>query len=216
MNQKIFDFDIFEKNNSRTLFNSGYDFIIGCDEAGRGPGAGPLYVAGACFKNYENIPEILYKLNDSKQLTENVREELYPYIKKYCHYSIQKIEIATIEKINILNGSLYGMKLASEDIISKLKNENVLVLVDGNKKIKNFEYSQKTIVKGDSTSACIAAASILAKVERDNFMKEIDKKYPEYDFKNNKGYLTRKHIEAIKKYGICDIHRKSFLKNFLT
>lgn len=215
MNRKIFDFDIFEKNNSRTLFNAGYECIIGCDEAGRGPGAGPLFVAGACFKSYENLPEVLYKLNDSKQLKEKTREELYPYIKEYCYYSIQKIEIETIEKMNILNASLYGMKLAAEEIIGALKEKNVLVLADGNKKIKNFNFPQKTIVKGDATSASIAAASVLAKVERDNFMKEIDKKYPQYNFKKNKGYLTSEHIEAIKKYGITDIHRKSFLTNIL-
>lgn len=210
MNQVIFEFDILKKN-TKTLFNSGFKYIIGCDEAGRGPAAGPLYVAGACFKDYNNIPEILYELNDSKKLSEKTREKLYPVIKECCYFSIQKIEIETIEKINILNASLYGMKLASEEIISKLKDKNILVLVDGNKQIKNFNYPQEAIIKGDSTSASIAAASVLAKVERDNFMIELDKKYPNYNFKKNKGYLTKEHIEAIKKYGITDIHRRSYL-----
>lgn len=210
----IFDFDIFKKN-TKTLFNSGYEYIIGCDEAGRGPAAGPLFVAGACFKDYNNIPEFLYNLNDSKKLSEKMREKLYPVIKECCYFSIQKIEIETIEKINILNASLYGMKLASEEILFELKNKNALILVDGNKQIKNFNYPQEAIIKGDSTSASIAAASILAKVERDNFMVELDKKYPNYNFKKNKGYLTKEHIEAIKKYGITEVHRKSYLTKIL-
>ena len=115
------------------------------------------------------------------------------------------------EKINILNASLFAMKEAVYEVIQQLKDENVLVLIDGNRKIKDFKYSQKTIIKGDSTSASIAAASILAKVSRDNYMLELDKKYPEYDFKKNKGYLTKNHIEAIKKFGITPVHRKSFL-----
>ena len=107
------------------------------------------------------------------------------------------------------------MAYAATEVIKKLQSENVLVLVDGNKNLKNFKYDQKAIIKGDSTSASIAAASILAKVERDRFMNELDKKYPNYNFKKNKGYLTKEHIESIKKYGICKEHRKSFLKNII-
>ena len=214
MNPKIFDFDLFLKEE-KNLFHNGYDFILGCDEAGRGPGAGPLYTACVCFKNYENLADIMPKLNDSKQLTEKTREELYPVIKENSIFSIQKIEIDIIEDINILNASLYGMAYAATEVIKKLQSENVLVLVDGNKNLKNFKYDQKAIIKGDSTSASIAAASILAKVERDRFMNELDKKYPNYNFKKNKGYLTKEHIESIKKYGICKEHRKSFLKNII-
>lgn len=211
----IFDFDLFEKNNSRTLFNDGYEYILGCDEAGRGPAAGPLFVSCVCFKSYNNLYETMKELNDSKKLSEKTREKLFPVIKENSIYSIKKIEIETIEKMNILNASLYGMKLASIEVIKKLKTENVLVLADGNKQIKDFQFPQKAIIKGDSTSAAIAAASILSKVSRDNFMIELDKKYPKYNFKKNKGYLTKEHIEAIKKFGISDIHRKSFLKNIL-
>ena len=210
----IFDFDTKEKE-TRTLFHNGYDYILGCDEAGRGPGAGPLYTACVCFKNNEKLSEILNGLNDSKQLTKEKREKLYPLIKENSIYSIQKIEIETIEKINILNASLFGMAQAAKQVISQLNSKNILVLVDGNKPLKNFEFNQKAIIKGDSTSASIAAASILAKVERDRFMIELDKKYPNYNFKQNKGYLTKEHIDAIKKYGICKEHRKSFLTNII-
>ncbi len=125
------------------------------------------------------------------------------------------VDVDVIEKINILNASLFAMKMTVEDIIQQLKDDNVLILVDGNRKIKDFKFSQKTIIKGDSTSASIAAASVLAKVSRDNYMLELDKKFPEYDFKKNKGYLTKSHIEAIKKFGITEIHRKSFLTKII-
>lgn len=209
-NQQIFEFDDFEKNSNRNLFNNGYNFIIGTDEVGRGPGAGGVYAAAVCFLN-KDLSEILSELNDSKKLTEKKREELFPIIKENSIYSIKMVDVDVIEKINILNASLFAMKMAVYDVIEQLKDDNVLVLVDGNRKIKDFKYSQKTIIKGDSTSASIAAASILAKVSRDNYMLELDKKYPEYDFKKNKGYLTKNHIEAIKKFGITPVHRKSFL-----
>lgn len=215
MNQAIFDFDEFEKNSNRTLFNNGYDYIIGCDEAGRGPGAGSVFASAVCFKQNKNLPEILSKLNDSKKLSEKTREELFPLIQENSIHSTIEICIDKIEEINILNASLYGMELAVKNILSNLNSNNVLILVDGNKKIKNPEFNQKTIIKGDSTSASIAAASILAKVSRDRYMLELDKKFPNYNFKKNKGYLTKEHIEAIKKFGITEIHRKSFLKNIL-
>lgn len=215
MSQAIFDFDEFEKNSNRTLFNNGYDYIIGCDEAGRGPGAGGVFASAVCFKNNKNLPEILSKLNDSKKLSEKTREELFPLIQENSIYATVEISVEKIEEINILNASLYGMELATKEVLSKLNSNNVLILIDGNKKIKNPEFNQKTIVKGDSTSASIAAASILSKVSRDRYMCELDKKFPNYNFKKNKGYLTKEHIEAIKKYGITEFHRKSFLKNIL-
>lgn len=210
----IFDFDLFEKD-TKTLFHQGYDYIIGTDEAGRGPGAGSVYASAVCFKNYDNLENILSKLNDSKKLSEKTREELFPLIKENSIYSITPADVNKIEEMNILNASLYAMEQSVNEVVSKLGTDNVLVLVDGNKPIKNLKYDQKTIIKGDSTSASIAAASILAKVSRDRFMIEIDKKYPNYNFKKHKGYLTKEHIEAIKKYGITEIHRKSFLKKII-
>ena len=212
---ELFNFDIKEKKNSMPLFNSsGFDFIIGTDEAGRGPAAGGVWAAAVCFKN--DIDYSLFeKLNDSKKLSEKNRENLFDIIKNNSFYSIKSIDVEKIEEINILNSSLLAMKLAVEDVINQLNSTNTLTLVDGNKLIKNFNHQQKFIIKGDSKSASIAAASILAKVSRDNFMQEIDKIFPMYDWKSNKGYLTKKHIEAIKTFGACKYHRMSFLKNIL-
>lgn len=212
---ELFNFDIEEKKNSMPLFNSnGFDFIIGTDEAGRGPAAGGVWAAAVCFKNDINY-SLFEKLNDSKKLSEKNRENLFDIIKNNSFYSIKSINVEKIEEINILNSSLLAMKLAVEDVINQLDSTNTLTLVDGNKLIKNFNHQQKFIIKGDSKSASIAAASILAKVSRDNFMQEIDKLYPVYDWKSNKGYLTKKHIEAIKQHGACKYHRMSFLKNIL-
>ena len=120
-----------------------------------------------------------------------------------------------IEKINILNASLLAMKLSIEEVLSEINPHSPLVLVDGNRKVKDLKIPQKNVIKGDSKSASIAAASILAKVERDNFMKKISLEYPHYNWAKNKGYLTKEHIEAIKKFGITKYHRKSFLKNII-
>jgi len=213
---ELFEFDKKIKENKTGLLNlemSSYDTVIGTDEAGRGPVAGDVYTAAVCFK--DDVPiELFSKLNDSKKLKEETREELYDLIKKYSYWSINAITIKQIEEINILQASLLGMKISILDVIQKSNVKNPLCLVDGNKKIK-FDLPQKTIVKGDSKSASIAAASILAKVERDRYMKKLSLKYPEYNWNKNKGYLTKSHIEAIKKYGICKYHRKSFLKNHI-
>lgn len=203
MNQ-LFDFD--------KSFNK---IIIGTDEAGRGPAAGGVFAACVCFKN--TSPELikqLEKLNDSKKLSKSAREKLYDTIKLNTVNSVICIEVNEIEKINILNSSLKAMKLACENVISQLgadKNE-ILTLVDGNKFIKNYDYDQKFIIKGDGKSASVAAASILAKVERDWYMEKLDKEFPQYCWSKNAGYLTAKHIEAIDKYGLSPYHRPSFLK----
>lgn len=215
MSRKIFEYDQTERTG-KNLFTDGFEYVLGCDEAGRGPAAGPLFTACVCFKNKDRLFETMPKLNDSKKITEKTRAELYPIIKENSVFSIVKIEIEKIEEINILNASLLGMKQAALEVISKLKSENILVLVDGNKPLPDFSFFQKPVVKGDSLSASIAAASILAKVARDSLMLEMDKKYPEYNFAGNKGYLTKEHIESIKKHGITEIHRKSYLKNILS
>ncbi len=213
---ELFEFDKNMKENKKGALNlclESYDCIIGCDEAGRGPAAGDVYAAAVCFK--EDAPyEFFSKLNDSKKLSPKTREELYDLIKKYSYWSINSINIREIEKINILQASLLGMKKSVLDVINQVNTKNPLCLVDGNRLIK-FDVPQKVIIKGDSKSASIAAASILAKVERDRYMEKLSLKYPEYNWGQNKGYLTRKHIEAIKKYGITKYHRKSFLKNIL-
>ena len=204
----LFEFDKEEKIKSKV------DFIIGTDEAGRGPAAGGVWAAAAAIREDCNI-SLFEKLNDSKKLTPKIREELYEIIKENFYCSIKAISVEKIEQINILNASLLAMKYAVSDVIEQIKCENILTLVDGNKLIKDFKFNQKYIVKGDSKSASIAAASILAKVSRDRYMDKIDLEYPNYDWKNNKGYLTKNHIEAIKKYGTTKYHRLSFLKNQL-
>ncbi len=190
--------------------------VIGTDEAGRGPGAGPVFAAAVCFRE---IPESLYEelalLNDSKKLSEKHREELFEVIKKYAVFSIQQASVSEIETKNILNASLDTMKKACCDVASQLGTDRIKVLVDGNKKIKNYPAEQMTVVKGDSKSASIAAASILAKVSRDRFMYKIDKDFPEYGWARNKGYLTAEHVDAIKRLGATVWHRKKFLRNIL-
>lgn len=198
-------------------FDKSYGgLVIGTDEAGRGPGAGPVFAAAVCFRE---IPDVLYEelvlLNDSKKLSEKHREELFDVIKKYSVFSIQQASVDEIDRKNILNASLDTMKKACSDIVKQLGTDKIKVLVDGNKKIKNYHAEQLTVVKGDSKSASIAAASILAKVSRDRLMYELDKEFPEYGWARNKGYLTAEHVEAIKRVGITPWHRKKFLRNIL-
>jgi len=193
--------------------------IIGTDEAGRGPAAGGVFCACACFREKtETLIQELSALNDSKKLSKKRREQLFDIIKKNTVHSIINIEVNEIEKINILNASLKGMKLACESVIAQLRlsedeKKEILTLVDGNKLIKDYIYPQKFIIKGDGTSASIAAASILAKVSRDRYMEKLDAEFPEYGWAKNAGYLTPQHLDAIDKYGLCKYHRPSFLKN---
>lgn len=201
--------------NNRFKFDKekikNFNFLIGTDEAGRGPGAGPVFAAAVCFTNLnKKIITMLDKLNDSKQLSEKTREELFDVIINNSIYSIQQGSVEQIEKLNILKTSLLTMKTACNNIYKQLNSENIIVLVDGNKEIPEFEAVQETIIKGDSKSASIAAASILAKVARDRFMKELDKEFPQYYWAENKGYLTKKHLDAVDKYGLTKWHRKKF------
>lgn len=198
---KRFDFD---KENKK-----GFDYLIGTDEAGRGPGAGPVFAAAVCFTSYD---EQLEKLNDSKQLSEKVREELFDVIKENSIWAIYQGSVEEIEKLNILRTSLLSMNRACSDVISKLDDGKLIVLVDGNKLIPDFKYEQKYVIKGDAKSAAIAAASVLAKVSRDRFMKELDKEFPEYCWAENKGYMTKSHLDAVDKYGLCKWHRKKFFE----
>lgn len=203
---KLFEFD--KQNKTKA-------FLIGTDEAGRGPLAGPVVAAAVCFPNITKIlTEKLELINDSKQLSEKQREYLFDLIKENSVHEITTIEVEEIEKINILKAALKAMKFSCEKIIKEVGTD-VEVFVDGNKKIPEFKYAQSYKIKGDATSASIAAASILAKVHRDNLMKKYSEIYPEYDFCKNKGYGTKKHIEAIQKYGTTPIHRPSFLKKIL-
>lgn len=198
----LFEFD---KNFNTT--------IIGTDEAGRGPAAGGVFASAVLFNNLsDDLIVELSLLNDSKQLTAKKRELLYPIILKNTINATVCVEVDEIEKNNILNCSLKAMKLACEEVINKAKLKEFLVLVDGNRYIKNFSGKQQLVIKGDSKSASIAAASILAKCSRDNYMKQLDKEFPQYKWSKNAGYLTKEHIKAIEIYGTCKYHRESFLK----
>ena len=205
------------QNNTSAIrfeFDKSYNkTIIGTDEAGRGPAAGGVFASAVYFdKLTPKLVDELSILNDSKQLSAKKREYLYDFVKNETINETICIEVAEIEKYNILACSLKAMKLACESVISRVNKDDVLVLVDGNKLIRDFIYPQQYVIKGDSKSASIAAASILAKVTRDRYMQKLDEEFPEYNWKQNAGYLTKAHLEAIDKYGLTKYHRASFLK----
>lgn len=209
---KLFAYDLYYKNHK----------IIGTDEAGRGPAAGGVFASAVFFeKRSKELVERLSILNDSKQLSKKKRDILYDIILNETINATVSIGVEEIEEINILNASLKAMKLAVEDVLKRASLADALegnfskflVLVDGNKMIKDFNMcSQRWVVKGDATSASIAAASILAKVTRDRYMEELDAKYPQYGWAKNAGYLTKEHLAAIDKYGLTEYHRPSFLR----
>ena len=182
----------------------GYKYICGVDEAGRGPLAGPVFAAAVILpEDYE-----IDGLNDSKKLSEKKREKLYDEIIEHAlAYSVQSCDNNVIDEINILEATMLTMKTAVESLGIKPD----IVFVDGNR-LPKLEVPAEYVIKGDATSASIAAASILAKVSRDRFMYEMDKKYPEYCFEKHKGYPTKLHYEKIREFGPSEIHRLSFLK----
>ena len=188
-------------------FLNDIKYIAGVDEAGRGPLAGPVCVASVIMPLDEE--NIIADVNDSKKLTEKKREKLFDeIISKAIAYSIEFVDEDTIDEINILNATKLGMKNA----ITNLKVKPDLVLIDAVK--LDIDCNIKPIIHGDALSYNIACASILAKVSRDRYIYSIADKYPEYNFAKNKGYGTKAHIEALKTYGACKIHRESYLKNF--
>ncbi len=174
----------------------------GCDEAGRGCLAGPVFAAAVIIPEGVNIEG----LNDSKQLTEREREELRPLIESKCIWAVASLSPAEIDKINILNASIKTMQMALEKLSSKFDH----IVVDGNrfKPYKNIPYT--TVVKGDGKLKSIAAASILAKTHRDEYMQKLSVDFPEYHWHTNKGYGTLKHRDAIRLYGANEHHRMSF------
>ena len=191
----------------RTLYAKGYEYICGIDEAGRGPLCGPVVAAAVILKKDDHIEGV----NDSKKLSEKKREALFETIKeRVVAWSVGIVDEATIDEINILEATRLAMKKAVEGL--QVKPE--YALVDAEKKVPiNIPYMP--IIKGDALSESIAAASIIAKVTRDRMIIELDKEYPEYGFAKNKGYGTKEHIEAIKQYGLCKAHRRSFCKKFV-
>jgi len=192
-------------NFEHETIEKGYTLICGVDEAGRGPLAGPVCAAAVILPTDLDIPG----LNDSKKLTEKKREELYDIITAQAiAYGIAMVSEEEIDEINILQATFLAMRRAVEALSVKPD----FVLIDGNREPDLGDLPLKTIVKGDSRSANIAAASILAKVTRDRYMLEMAEKYPEYSFERHKGYGTKVHYAAIREYGMSPIHRPSFLK----
>lgn len=196
--------NLWEIENS--LYSNGFRAVCGVDEAGRGPLAGPVCAAAVILPRGLELPG----LNDSKKLTDKKRRELFPIIKEQAiAYGIGFATQEEIDNINILQATFLAMQRA----IDQLEGKADYALIDGNRE-KDFGLPVRTVVKGDSLSANIAAASVLAKVTRDDLMLEMAKEYPEYGFEVHKGYGTKAHYEALRAHGPSPIHRMTFLKKF--
>ena len=191
----------------KQALEEGFTCVCGVDEAGRGPLCGPVCAAAVILP----IDCEIEGINDSKKLSEKKREAIFDVIKeKALAYSVCMVDAKTIDEINILQATFKAMREAVEGLSLKAD----IALIDGNQK-PGLSIEQRTIIKGDARSISIAAASILAKVSRDRYMKEIDEKYPQYQFAKHKGYGTKLHYEMIAEHGICDEHRRTFLKKIL-
>lgn len=198
LHKELFDFD--------SEIRRDHPIICGVDEAGRGPLAGDVYAAAVVFS--EGV-EIEY-LNDSKKISEKRRELLYDVIvEKADAYCVATASVEEIDSMNILQATMLAMKRAVEG----LGIAPNIALVDGNK-LPDLGCEARYVIKGDATSASISAASVLAKVSRDRYMKQIAEKYPQYAFEKHKGYGTKLHYEMLEKYGVSDVHRKTFLRKF--
>ena len=187
----------------RTAAEHGFTVVCGIDEAGRGPLAGPVFAAAVI------LPQsvVIDGLDDSKKLSEKKRDMLFEEIKARAVYAVASASESEIDEINILNATFLAMRRAFD----ALPQRPQAAFVDGNR-LPGLPVPSKAIIKGDSLSASIAAASIMAKVSRDRYMLELDKKYPEYCFAKHKGYGTKLHYEKIREYGISEVHRRTFLK----
>ena len=202
----------------KELYAKGVKSICGIDEAGRGPLAGPVVVASVIMPQDSMIEGV----NDSKKVSEKKRDVLYEkIIEEAVAYGVGIIDQNEIDKVNILNATKEGLTTSIQELERDLKEKNrgfdkpEIILVDALTKIDTDGISYRSIIKGDAKSYAIAAASIIAKVTRDRIMRQWDEVYPEYGFEKHKGYGTAVHIQAIKEHGICPLHRKTFVKNFI-
>ena len=203
--ERLVNLSKFEKEG----YEKGYTYIAGIDEAGRGPLAGPV-VAGAVI-----LPKdcLLEGINDSKKISEKKREKLYDdIIENAVAWGVGIVDHTVIDEINILNATRKAMKLALENL--QVKPD--YILIDAEKKVDTNNIPYLPLIKGDALSISIGAASIIAKVTRDRMMREYDEMFPMYGFEKHKGYGTKAHVEALKEYGPCMIHRKSFLTKILS
>ncbi|WP_303835973.1 ribonuclease HII [Ruminococcus flavefaciens] len=196
LHKELFDYD--------AELRKEYHVICGVDEAGRGPLAGDVYAAAVILNN----DALIDYLNDSKKISEKRRELLYDeVIAKADAYCVATASVQEIDELNILQATMLAMRRA----VDGLGVHPDLALIDGNR-LPQLECESRFVIHGDAVSASIAAASILAKVSRDRYMRELDEKYPEYCFSQHKGYGTKLHYEKLAEYGISDVHRKTFLK----
>jgi ribonuclease HII len=211
----------FEKEKERSLL--GHVFVVGVDEAGRGPLAGPVVAAAVCFKQADFVvPQDLAKefslIRDSKKLSGKQREKTFDTIREYFHVGIGVVNAETIDRVNILQATFLAMKGAvaslrkqlAADSRQKPGDEDMYLLIDGNQAIPNCSYRQEAVIGGDGRVKSIAAASIIAKVTRDRMIVEYDKKYPGYGLAQHKGYGTKMHMDALRRLGPSSIHRMSF------
>jgi len=194
-------------SEEKKLWEKGCEFVVGLDEVGRGPLAGPVVAAAVCFKK-SNLPPFMENIRDSKKLSQKQREGWYKFLIEQpdIKWGIGLISEKMIDQINILEATKLAMKRA----VATLNIEPNYLLLDGNFLLEDLSISQKAVVRGDEKVISCAAASIIAKVTRDRLMKKYDAKYPEYGFKKHKGYGTKQHLAAIKEHGACPIHRLSF------
>jgi len=216
--------DIATFNLEKDLAAQGYTHIIGTDEVGRGPLCGPVVAAAVMLRNFQFPPpaggsndKMWDLVRDSKKLSEKQREHVFDFIHEHFHAGIGLCDHETIDRINILEASFLAMKKAIQDLKRNMSRElwsgnepKFIILVDGNKKIPNLSIEQHAVIGGDKLVKSISAASIIAKVTRDRLMLDMHAKYPLYGFDKHKGYGTKLHMEALIKYGPCEIHRKSF------
>ena len=200
--------------------DSGYTYVIGTDEAGRGPLAGPVVAAAAIYRgqNFEILEEkkkLMDFVRDSKTLSPKKREAIFDFIQENFFVGVGICDHKTIDEINILEASFLAMKKALSDLKTKFRQElpdfeNHVILVDGNKKIPNLSHSQEAVIGGDKIVKSISAASIVAKATRDRIMMEMHEKFPQYGFDRHKGYGTKQHMDALHQIGPCEIHRQTF------
>lgn len=200
------------KRFEQNLYDEGNKLICGIDEAGRGPLAGPVVVGAVVMKPDSKLEWV----NDSKKVTEKRREILYDrIIEESLAWGVGIVSWDEIDDLNILNATKKGLTIALKQVVDKLQAKPDIVLVDALREIDTLGIPYQSIIKGDATCYSIACSSIIAKVTRDRIMREYDDAFPEYGFAKHKGYGTKEHIEAIKKYGPCLIHRKSFITHFV-
>ncbi len=205
----------FEKE--REIISRGEVFVVGVDEAGRGPLCGPVVAAAVYYKRPDFIiPPELEKdftlIRDSKKLSEKQREKIFSLIQEHFHVGVGIVNAETIDRVNILQATFLAMKTALSDLLRSIPEARgkEYLLVDGNQLLPSFSGAQEAVVSGDSTVKSIAAASIIAKVTRDRLITEYDQEYPQYGFARHKGYGTKEHMDSLRKYGPSPIHRMSF------